>query len=50
MTDDEKNAALVYTQSNPTVFICAMFFVLDREHVGVKEDLRSSLKTDLMIA
>ena len=48
--NDKKYAAFVHAKSDPAVFFCAVFLVFDREHAGVKEDLRSTLETDFVIA
>ena len=48
--NDEKYSVFVHSKSYPTVFFFTVFFVFDRQHVRVKEDLRSALETDFMVS
>jgi len=50
MVNDKQYADFVHAKRDPAVFLCAVFLVFEREHVGVKEDLRSTLETDFVIA
>lgn len=50
VVNDEKYTVFVHSKSYPAVFFFAVFLIFNRQHIGVKKDLRRTLETDIVPA